>query len=101
VFGNRVLRIFGPKRDEVTGEWRKLHIEWLNDLYCSPNIIRVINSRRMRWAVHVARMWERRDAYRVLVEKYEGKRPLGRPGRRSKDSTKLDFQEVGWGYGLN
>ena len=68
VFGNRVLRsIFGPRRDEVTGEWRKLHNEELNDMYCSPNIVRVIKSRRMRWAGHVARMGERRDAYRVLV----------------------------------
>jgi hypothetical protein len=72
VLENRVLRgIFGPKRDEVTGEWRKLHNEELNDLYCSPNIVRVIKSRRMRWAGHVARMGERRDVYRVLVWKPE------------------------------
>ena len=78
VFENRVLRrIFGPKRDEVTGEWRKLHNEELNDLYSSPNIVRVIKSRRMRWAGHVARMGERRG---VLVGKLEGKRPLGDPG---------------------
>ena len=83
VFGNRVLRsIFGPRRDEVTGEWRKLHNEELNDMYCSPNIVRVIKSRRMRWAGHVARMGERRDVCRVLVGKPEGKRPLGRPRRR-------------------
>ena len=80
VFENRVLRrIFGPKRDEVTGEWRKLHNEELNDLCCSPNIIQVIKSRRIRWAGHVARRGERRDTYRVLVGKPEGKRTLGRP----------------------
>jgi len=83
VFENRVLRrIFGPKRDEVTGEWRKVHNEELNDLYCSPNIVWVIKSRRMRWVGHVARMGERRGVYWVLVEKPEGKRPLGRPRRR-------------------
>jgi hypothetical protein len=69
-------RIFGPKRDEVTGEWRKLHHEELHDLYSSPSIIRIIKSRRMRWAGHVARMWEKRNAYRLLVGKPEGKRPL-------------------------
>jgi len=70
VFENRVLRrIFGPKRDEVTGEWRKLHNEELNDLYCSHNIVRMIKSRRMRWARHVARMGERKSIYRVLVGK--------------------------------
>jgi len=72
-------RIFVPKRDEVTGEWRKLHNEELNDLYSSPNIFRVIKSGRMRWAGHVARMGERRDVYRVLMGKPEGKRPFGRP----------------------
>jgi len=83
VFENRVLRrIFGPKRDEVTGEWRKLHNEELNDLYCSPNIVRVIKSRRMRWAGHVARMGESRGVYRVLMGKPEGKGPLGRRRRR-------------------
>jgi len=93
-----VLRgIFGPKRDEVTGEWRKLHNEELNDLYCSPNIVRVIKSRRMRWAGHVARMGERRGVYRVLVGKPEGKRPLGRPRRRWEDNIKIDLQEVGCG----
>jgi hypothetical protein len=82
VFENRVLRrIFGPKRDEVTGEWRKLHNEELNDLYCSPTIVRVIKL-RMRWTGHVARMEERRVLYRVLVGKPDGKRPLGRPRRR-------------------
>ena len=83
VLENRVLkRIFGPKRDEVTGEWRKLHNEELNDLYCSPNIVRVIKSRIMRWAGHVARMGESRGVYRVLVWKPEGKKPLGRLRRR-------------------
>ena len=83
VFENMVLRrIFGPRRDEVTGEWRRLHNEELNDLYSSPNIVRVIKSRRMRWAGHVARMGEEREAYRVLVGKPEEKRPLGRPRRR-------------------
>jgi hypothetical protein len=83
VFENMVLRrVFGPKRDEVTREWRKLHNEELNDLYCSPNIVRVIKSKGMRWAGHLARMVERRGVYRVLVGKSEGKRPLGRPRRR-------------------
>jgi len=83
VFENRVLRrIFGPKRDEVTREWRKLHNEELNDLYSSPNIVRVIKSRKMRWAGHVTRMGERRGVYRVLVGKPERKRTLGRPRRR-------------------
>ena len=94
MFGNRVLRrIFGPKRDEVTGKWRKLHNE-LNDLYCSPNIVRMIKSRRMRWAGHVACMGEGRGVYRVLVGKPEGKRPLGRPRRRWEDNIKMYFQEV-------
>ena len=83
VFENRVSRrIFGPKRDEVTGAWRKLHNEILNELYCSPNIVRMIKSRRMRWAVHVARMVEGRAVYRVLVGKPEGKGALERPRRR-------------------
>jgi len=83
VFDSKVMRrVFGPQRDEVTVEWRKLHNEELNDLYCSPNIVRVIKSRRMRWAGHVARMGERRGAYRVLVGRPEGKRPLERPRRR-------------------
>jgi hypothetical protein len=83
VFENRVLRrIFGPKRDEVTGEWRRLHNEELNDLYSSPNIIRLIKSRRIRWAGHIACMGEGRGAYRILVGRPEGKRPLGRPRRR-------------------
>jgi hypothetical protein len=83
VFENRVLRrIFGLKRDEVTGGWRKLHNKELHDLYSSPNIIRIIKSRRMRWAGHVARMGEKRNAYRLLVGKPEEKRPLERPGLR-------------------
>jgi hypothetical protein len=80
---NRVLRrIFGPKRDGVTGGWRKLHNEELHDLYFSPSIIRIIKSRRMRWEGHVARMEEKRNVYKLLVEKPEGKRLLGRPRRR-------------------
>ena len=80
VFQNRMLRrIFGPKRDEVTGEWRKLHNEELNVLYSSPNIVQVIKSRRMRWVGHVARMGEGRGMYSVLVGKPGGKRPMGRP----------------------
>jgi len=83
VFENMVLRrIFGPGRDEVKGEWRRLHNEEINDLYSSPSIVRVIKSRRMRWAGNVARMGEERVVYRVLVEKLEGRRPLGRPRRR-------------------
>jgi len=98
MFENRVLgRIFGPKRDKITGMWRKLHNVELNDLYCSPNIVRVMKSRRMRWAGHVARMGERRGVYRVLVGKPEGKRPLGRPRRRWEDNIKMDLQEVGCG----
>ena len=99
VFENMVLRrIFGPRRDEVTGEWRRLHNEELNDLYSSPNIVRVIKSRRTRWAGHVALMGVERGVYRVLVGKPEGKRPLGRPGRRWVDNIRIDLQEVGCGY---
>jgi hypothetical protein len=90
-------RIFGPKRDEVTGEWRKLHNEELHDLYSSPSIIRIIKLRKMRWAGHVARMGEKRNAYRLLVGKPEGERPLGRPRRRWVDIIRLDLGEVGWG----
>ena len=98
VFENRMLRrVFGPKSDEVTGEWRKLHNEELNDLYCSPNIVRVIKSRRLRSAWHVARMGEEMGVYRVLVGKPEGKRPLGRPRRRWEDNIKMDIQVVGCG----
>jgi len=83
VFENRVLsKVFGPKRDQVTGEWRKLHNEELNDLYSLPNIVRMVKSRRMRWAGHVARVGEDRGVKRVLVGKPEGKRPLVRPRRR-------------------
>ena len=100
MFENRVLRrIFGPKRDGVTGEWRKLHNEELNDLYCSPNIVRVIKSRRMRWAGHVARTEEGRGVHKVLVGKPEGKRPLRRPRRRWENNIKMDFEEVGRGCG--
>ena len=91
----RVLRrIFWPKRDEVTGKWRKLHNEELNDLYCSPNIFGDVKSRRMRWAGHVARIGESRGIYRVLVGKPEGKRSLGRPWLRSEHNIKMYFQEV-------
>jgi len=99
VFENKVLRrIFGPRRDEGTGEWRRLHNEELNDLYSSPNIVRVIKSRRMRWAGHVVRMDEERGVYRVLVGKPEGKRPLGRPRRRWMNNIRLDLQGVRCGY---
>ena len=95
-FENRVLRrVFGSKRDEVTGEWRKLPNEELRDLYSLPNIVRVLKSRRMRWAGHVARMGEGRGVHRVLVGKPEGKRPLGRPRRRWEDNIKMDLREVG------
>jgi hypothetical protein len=98
VFENRVLRrIFGPKREEVTGEWRILHNEEMKDLYSLPNIVRVIKSRRLRWAGHVARMGEGRVVYRVLVGKPEGKRPLGRPRRRWEDNVRMALQEVGFG----
>jgi len=96
---NRVLRrIFGPKREEVTMEWKKLLKEELNDLCSSLNIDRVIKSRRMGWARHVARTVERRGVYRVLVSKPEGKRPLGRPRRRWEDNIKMDLQEVVCGF---
>jgi hypothetical protein len=101
VFENRVLRrIFGPKGDEATGEWTRLYNEELNDVYSSLNIIRVIKSRRMRWAGHVGRMVEKRSAYGILVGRPEGRRPLGRPRRRWEDKLKLNLQEVGWGHGL-
>ena len=87
-------RVFGPERDEVKGNWRKLHNEELSDLYSLPNVVRVVKSRRMRWAGHVARMGEGRGVHRVLVGKPEGKRPLGRPRRRWKDNIKMDLQEV-------
>jgi hypothetical protein len=98
VFESRVLRrIFGPKRDEVTGEWRKMHNGELHNLYSSPDIIRQIKSRRMRWAGRVARMGEGRNVYRVLVVKPEGKRPIGRPRRRWEDGIKGDLRKIGWG----
>ena len=92
-------RVFGPKRDEVTGEWRKLHNEELSNLYSLPNIVLVVKSRRMRWAGHVARMGQWRGVYRVLVGKPEGKRPLGRPRHRWEDNIKMDLQEVGGSCG--
>jgi hypothetical protein len=96
----RVLRrVFGPKRSEVTGEWRKLHNEELSDLYSLPNIVRVVKSRRMRWAGHIARMGEGRGVYRVLVGKPEGKSTLGRPRRRWEDNIVMDLQEVGGSCG--
>ena len=88
-------RIFGPRRDGVTGEWRKLHDEELNDLYSSPNIVRVIKSRRLRWAGHVARMGEGRGVHKVLVGKPEGKRPLERPRRRWEDNIKMELAQDG------
>jgi hypothetical protein len=99
VFENRVLRIFGPKRDEVTGGWRKLHNEELPDLYSSPSAIRIIKSRRMRWAGHVARMGEEITAYRLLVGKPEGKRPLGRTRRRWVHN--ISFRDRLWRRGLD
>jgi hypothetical protein len=88
-------RIFGPKRDRVTGGWRKLHNEELHNLYTSPSIIRIIKSGRMRWAGHVARMGEKRNVYRLLVGKPEGKRPLERPRRSWIDNIKMDLLEIG------
>ena len=100
MFENRVLRrVFGPKRDEVTGEWRKLHKEELNELYSLPNIVRVVKSRRMRWAGHVARMVEDRGVHRLLLGKPEVKRQLGRPRRRWEDNIKMDLLEFGGGRG--
>jgi hypothetical protein len=97
VFENRVLRrIFGPKRNEVTGGWRKLHNEELHGLYSSPTIVRVIKARKMRWSGHVARMGEVRGAYNILVGRPEGRRPLGRPRRRWED-IKMYLREIGFG----
>ena len=96
VFENKVLRkIFEAKKDEITGEWRKLHNAELHALYSLPNIIRSLKSRRLRWAGHVARMEQSRNAYRVLVGKPEGKRPLERPRRRWEDNIKMYLREVG------
>ena len=89
-----VRRIFRPRRDEVTGEWRRLHNEELNDLYSSPNIVRVVKSRRIKWAGHVVHMGEERGVYRVLVGKPEGRRPVGRPRRRWVDNIRMDLQEM-------
>jgi hypothetical protein len=97
LFENRVIRrIFGPKRDEVTGGWRKLHNEELHGLYSSPSIVRVIKARRMRWAEHVACMGEVRGAYNILVGRPEGRRPLGRPRCRWEDNIKMDLREIGF-----
>jgi hypothetical protein len=93
------MSVMSVKRDEVTGKWRKLHNEELNDLYFLPDIVRVVKSRRMRWEWHVARMGEERGVHRVLVGKPEGKRLLGRPRRRWEDNIKMDVQEVGGGRG--
>jgi hypothetical protein len=98
---NRILRrVFGSKRDEVTREWRKLHIEELHDMYSSPNIIRIIKPRRMRLTGHVVRMGERKGAHRVLVGEIEGKRPPERPRPRWEDNIKRKLQEVGRRHGL-
>jgi hypothetical protein len=88
-------RIFGPKRDEVTGEWRKLHNEELHDLYSLPSIIRIMKSRRMRWAGHVARMGEKRNTYRLLVGMPEGRSTLGRPRHRRLDNIRMDLVQGG------
>jgi hypothetical protein len=97
VFENRILKkISGPKRDEVIGDWRKLHKEGLRVLYALPSIIRMIKSWRMRWAGHVARMGEKRNAYRLLVGKPERKRPLGRPRRRWVNTIRTDLGEIEW-----
>jgi hypothetical protein len=97
MFENRVMwRTFGPKRDEVTLEWRKLHNEELHDLYSSPSI-RIIKGRRMRWAGHVVRMGEKRNVYRLLMGKPEERRPLRRPRRRWLDNIRIGLVEVGWG----
>jgi len=99
VFENMVLRrIFGPRGEEITGEWRRLHNDELNDSYSSPNIVRVIKSRRMRWTGHVARMGEESGVYRVLLGKPERRRPLGIPRRRWVDNIRMGLQEVGCGY---
>jgi hypothetical protein len=99
---NRGLRrIFGCKRDEETGEWRKLYIEEANDLYCAPNIIRMIRLTRMRWEGHVTRIGERRGVYRVLVEKLEGKRPLGRPECSWRIILRWNFRNWDWKHGLH
>ena len=99
MFENKVLRrIYGTKRDEVTGDWRRLHNEELNDLYSSPNIMRVIKSKRTRWAGHVAHMGEERGVYRVLMGKPEGRRPLGRPRHRWVGNIRMIFRR--WDVGM-
>jgi hypothetical protein len=96
MFENKVLnRIFEPRKDEGTGDWRNLHNEKLHDLYSLPSVIRIINSRRMRWAGHVAWVGEKRNVYRLLVGKPEGKRPIGRPRRRWMNNIKMDLLEIG------
>ena len=96
VFENKVLRkIYGPKRDEMTGEWRRLHNEELHGLYDSPDVVKIMKSRRLRWAGHVARMGEKRRLYSILVGRPDGKRPLGRPRRRWEDNIRRDLREVG------
>jgi hypothetical protein len=97
IFPRVLRRIFGPKRDEVTGGWRKLHNEELHGLYSSPSIVRVIKARRMRWAGHVAHTGEVRGAYNILVGRPEGRRPLGRPRRRWEDNIRMDLREIGFG----
>ena len=98
MFENKELRgIFERTREEVTGEWRKVHNGELNDLYCTPNIVRVTTSRKMRWAGYVARMRERKGVNRVLVGKPEGKRSLGRRRSRWQDNIKMDVEDVGCG----
>jgi hypothetical protein len=98
VFENRVLRrISGPKRDEVTGEWIKLHNEELRELYSSPSLVTLFRSKRMSWACHLSRMGEKRNAYRLLVKMAVGKRQLSRQSRRWMDNIRTDLREVGWG----
>jgi hypothetical protein len=95
---NRVIRrIFEPKRNEVTGGWKKLHNEELHGLYSSPSIVRVIKARRMRWVGHMACMREVRGAYNILVGRPEERRTLGRPRRRWEDNIKMDLREIGFG----
>jgi hypothetical protein len=97
VFENRVpRRMFEPKGDELPGDWRRLHNDEFNNLYSSPNIIRMMTSRRMRWAGYVARIRDKRNAYRILAGKLEGKRPLERPRCRWMDNIKMDVREIGW-----
>jgi hypothetical protein len=97
VFENKVLsRVFGTKRDEVTGEWKNLHSGELHNLYSSPDIIRQIKSRRMRWAAHVARMEDDRKLYKIFMGKSKGKRPYGRPKGRWEDMIRMYFREIGW-----